>query len=301
MEHKLKVAILGTGNIGTDLLVKVKRSPFLECSLFAGRNMASLGMQKAVNLGVPLSNKGIQAIIENPSCCDLVFDCTSALSHYEHAPILEKLNKICIDLTPSNMGLMCVPAINVDECLSAHELNMITCGGQASTPIAYAIGKVHDDVEYIEAVSSIASRSAGPATRLNLDEYISTTQRGLAFFSGAKRTKAILILNPANPCVHMQTTVFAKVAKPRMEELNGAVADIVRRVRSYVPGYRLVVDPVLEGGRIVVTARVTGLGDYLPEYAGNLDIINCAALAAAEGYAKARASTSASAIGAQHG
>ncbi len=183
---------------------------------------------------------------------------------------------------------MCVPAINLDECLVEHKINMITCGGQVSTPIAYAIGQVHKDVEYIEAVSSIASRSAGPATRLNLDEYIETTQQGLLCFSGARHAKAILILNPADPCIHMQTTVFAKVAEPRMDALKAAVAEIAERIRSYVPGYRLLVEPVLENGRIVVTARVSGLGDYLPEYAGNLDIINCAALAAAEGYAKAR-------------
>lgn len=290
MRHRLKVAILGTGNIGTDLLVKVQRSPFLECSLFAGRNLSSPGMQKAVKMGVPLSTKGIQAIIDDPECCDLVFDCTSALSHLEHAPVFEKLNKICVDLTPSKMGLMCVPAINLDAALQERELNMITCGGQASTPIAYAIGQVHQHVDYIEAVSSIASRSAGPATRLNLDEYIDTTQRGLACFSGAQRTKAILILNPADPCIHMQTTVFARVENPQMDALKAAIADIVAKIQTYVPGYRLMVEPVLENGRIMVSARVSGLGDYLPEYAGNLDIINCAALAAAEGYARARMS-----------
>jgi acetaldehyde dehydrogenase (acetylating) len=301
MANRLKIAILGTGNIGTDLLVKVQRSPFLECSLFSGRNLSSPGMQKAIKMGVPLSTQGIQAIVDDPSCCDLVFDCTSALGHLEHAPILRSLDKICIDLTPSKMGEMCVPAINLESCLAQRELNMITCGGQVSTPLAYAIGRVHDDVEYIEVVSSIASRSAGPATRLNLDEYIDTTQRGVECFSGAKRTKAILILNPAEPCIHMQTTVFAKVANPRMDELKAAVTDIAARIRSYVPGYRMLVDPVLEGGRIVITARVSGLGDYLPEYAGNLDIINCAALAAAEGYAKAQMPSTVVKMGARHG
>ncbi len=290
---KLRVAILGTGNIGTDLLIKAMRSPYLECTLFAGRNLSSPGMQKANSLGVPISSQGIGSIVENPSCCDLVFDCTSALAHYDHAPVLRDLDKIVIDLTPSKMGRRCVPAINLDQCLAERELNMITCGGQVSTPIAHVIGEVHkESLKYVEVVSSIASRSAGPATRLNLDEYIDTTQRGLQCFSGAERTKAILVLNPAVPCINMQTTVFAKVDQPRMDELIPAIGNMVDRIKAYVPAYQLMVPPVYENGRIVVSARVMGLGDYLPQYAGNLDIINCAALAAAEGYAKARANIS---------
>lgn len=289
MGRKLRVAIVGTGNIGTDLMVKTTRSPHLECVLFAGRNLQSTGMQKAEALGVRISARGIQAVTDDPDACDLVFDCTSAQARIENAPTLRGLGKIVIDLTPSEMGRMCVPAINTDACLREREINMITCGGQVATPIAHAIGAVHDDVDYIEVVSSIASRSAGPATRRNLDEYIGMTERGIAHFSGARRTKAILILNPAQPCIHMQTTVFARVAEPRMTELELAVAAMVERIRAYVPGYRLVVPPVLENGRIVVTLRVSGLGDYLPEYAGNLDIINCAALAAGESYARSGA------------
>ncbi len=291
MGRKLRVAIVGTGNIGTDLLVKVSRSPSLECGLFAGRNLRSAGMERAAQLGVPVSDKGIEAIADDPDRCDLVFECTSAQARIENAPILRRLGKIVVDLTPSELGLMCVPAINAEASLLEREINMVTCGGQVAIPIAHAIGAVHGDVEYLEVVSSIASRSAGPATRRNLDEYIGMTEHGLARFSGARRTKAILILNPAQPCVHMQTTVFARVGEPKMGELETAVARVVERIRGYVPGYRLVVPPVLQDGRIVVTARVSGLGDYLPEYAGNLDIINCAALAAAEGYARARAAT----------
>lgn len=293
MDKTLKVAIIGTGNIGTDLLIKLGRSPFLKCTLFAGRNLSSPGMRKAISMGVRVSPDGIGAIIADPACCDLVFDCTSAMAHSEHAPILRDLGKIVIDLTPSKMGKMCVPAINLDQCLGERELNMITCGGQVSIPIAHVIGKVHEgSAEYIEVVSTIASRSAGPATRLNLDEYIETTQRGVQCFSGAKRTKAILVLNPAEPCIDMQTTVFAKVDKPRMSELMPAVNDMVERIKSYVPGYNLIMTPTYENGRIVVAARVTGLGDYLPQYAGNLDIINCAAVAAAEGFAKVGAGAS---------
>lgn len=283
---KLKVAIIGSGNIGTDLLIKVLRSPHLECGAFIGRNLSSSGMMKALSLGVPVSADGIDYIVKNPDCCDLVFDATSAKSHLEHAPVLKKLNKRVIDLTPAKIGLMSVPSVNLKDCLSEFNVNMVTCGGQASIPVAYAIGQTQTEVEYIEVVSSIASRSAGPATRQNLDEYIKTTEDGLKEFSGAARTKAILNLNPAEPCVDMQTTIFAKVKHPNMEKLSGVLTQLVEKIRKYVPGYEIILGPIVENGRIVVMARVRGLGDYLPAYAGNLDIINCAAIAMAEEYAR---------------
>ncbi|MDP3372045.1 MAG: acetaldehyde dehydrogenase (acetylating) [Candidatus Paracaedibacteraceae bacterium] len=283
---KLKVAILGSGNIGTDLLIKVLRSPYLECGAFIGRNLSSSGMMKALSLGVPVSADGIDYIVKNPDCCELVFDATSAKSHFEHAPILKKLNKRVIDLTPAKVGLMSVPSVNLEDCLTEFNVNMVTCGGQASIPVAYAIGQTQVDVEYIEVVSSIASRSAGPATRQNLDEYIKTTEDGIKEFSGAARTKAILNLNPAEPCVDMQTTIFAKVKHPDIEKLTGVLAQLVEKIRKYVPGYEIILGPIVENGRIVVMARVRGLGDYLPAYAGNLDIINCAAIAMAEEYAR---------------
>jgi len=286
---KLKVAIIGSGNIGTDLLVKTVRSPYLECTLFVGRNLSSPGMAKAMQLGVPISDRSIDAIISDPDCCDLVFDATSARDAKLHWAILEKLGKKVIDMTPANVGDMCVPAVNLGDGVASQNLNMVTCGGQASVPLAHLIGQTQKDVEYVEVVSSIASRSAGPATRINLDEYLETTETAIAHFSGAKRAKAILILNPAEPCVNMQTTVFAKVANPDMDRLRTALHEMVERIQQYVPGYQLVVDPIYENGRIVVMVRVEGLGDYLPTYAGNLDIINCAAIAAAEEYAKAAA------------
>ena len=165
---------------------------------------------------------------------------------------------------------------------------MITCGGQASIPIAYLIGKTHQDIEYIEVISSIASKSAGPATRLNLDEYVETTELGVKLFSGAKKTKAILNLNPAEPCIDMQTTIFAKVENPNIEALKIEVDKMIASIKKYVPGYQLLVPPIYENGKIVVMIKVQGLGDYLPKYAGNLDIINCAAIAVAEEYAKAK-------------
>jgi acetaldehyde dehydrogenase (acetylating) len=193
---------------------------------------------------------------------------------------------IRIDLTPAGVGNMCVPGVNLEECLKFDNVNMVTCGGQASIPLAYVIGQMHKDVEYIEVVSTISSRSAGPATRANLDEYIETTEKGLKKFSGAKRTKAVLILNPAQPCINMQTTVRAEIKDPQIDNLTGEINKMVKRLQGYVPGYHLVVEPAIENKRLILMIRVQGLGDYLPSYAGNLDIINCAAIAMAEEYAK---------------
>jgi acetaldehyde dehydrogenase (acetylating) len=281
---KLKVAIIGTGNIGTDLLIKSMRSPHLVCTLFAGRNFNSSGMQKANLLGVNISDRGLDAIVSDPSICDLVFDATSAPAHIQHWPILRDLGKTVIDLTPAKLGEVCVPAINAEQCLSFdhRNINMITCGGQASIPIAHALSQVHEEIEYIEVASSIASRSAGPATRYNIDEYIDATEGALKKFSGARLTKAILILNPAHPPIDMQTTIYAKVSNPDIELARQAVVAMAEQIGKYVPGYQVIVPPTLEGGKIVTTVRVRGNGDYLPSYAGNLDIINCAAVAMAE-------------------
>ena len=286
---KLKVAILGTGNIGTDLLIKSLRSQWLQPTLFVGRNLTSAGMVKAHSLGVPISDQSINAIADKPGCCDLVFDATSAADAKRHAAILRSLGKTVIDLTPAKVGEMCVPAVNLGDCDDVPNINMVTCGGQASIPIAFLIGQTQSDVQYVEVVSSIASRSAGPATRRNIDEYVETTEKAIMRFTHANSVKAILILNPAEPCIDMQTTIFATVGSANLPALREAVSEMVANVKQYVPGYELVVAPILENGRIVVTVKVQGLGDYLPKYAGNLDIINCAAIAAAEQIAKKRA------------
>jgi acetaldehyde dehydrogenase len=283
---KLRVAILGSGNIGTDLLIKIQRSEYLECVLFSGRNLSSPGMTKAIALGVRVSDESIGAILKDPGTVDLVFDATSAKDAKVHWGILDKLGKIVIDLTPAKLGLLCIPAVNLDEVLKYRNVNMITCGGQAAIPLAYVIGKTQKRVKYIEVVSSIASRSAGPATRLNLDEYIDTTENGIMHFSEVSETKAILNLNPANPCIDMQTTIFAQLENPDMDFLNSEVDIMVKKIQEYVPGYSLLVPPIYENGRIVIMVKVQGLGDYLPKYAGNLDIINCAAIAVAEQYSK---------------
>ncbi len=286
MKKKYRIAILGSGNIGTDLLIKIQRSNNLECVAFIGRSQNSRDMLKAIEMGVTSSDKSINYIINHPSEIDLVFDATSAKDHKLHAPIFKKLGVRCIDLTPAKIGPMCVPSVNSKECLNEANINMISCGGQASIPIAKALSRIHKNIEYIEVVSSIASRSAGPATRLNLDEYIKTTEVGVKHFSGAKKTKAILVLNPAVPSIDMKTTILAKIDNPNMKAIKLEVAIMTKKIQAYVPGYELVLAPLFENNRVVVMFKVRGLGDYLPEYAGNLDIINCAAIAMAEEYAK---------------
>ena len=282
---KLKAVILGSGNIGADLMMKLKRSPLVECSALVGRNLSSPGLAKAQAEGIRISADGIGFIQKNPDLCDIVFDATSAASHLEHAPVLKEMGKLVIDLTPAKVGPFCVPSVNLADSLETLNVNMVTCGGQASAPIAYALGQTHADIEYIEVVSSIASRSAGPATRRNLDEYIHTTEAALKAFSGARHTKAILNLNPAVPCINMQTTLFAKVANPDIEAFTARLNQIVGEIQQYIPGYQIIVAPKIDGGRVMAMVRVIGRGDYLPAYAGNLDIINCAAINVAEGYA----------------
>jgi acetaldehyde dehydrogenase (acetylating) len=288
VKRKSRVAILGTGNIGTDLLIKVMNSNYLECVLFVGRNLRSEGIQKASKLGVPVSDGGIDSITNLASRIDIVIDATSASAHQRHWSALSGLIKTVIDMTPAKIGQMCVPAINSDQILDNHSanVNMITCGGQASIPIANAISAVHNNIEYIEVASSIASRSAGPATRANLDEYIETTEQALLKFSHARKAKAILILNPANPPIEMQTTIYARIDNPEIFAIRASVDEMITRIKNYVPGFQLIVPPTLEGDKIMTTVKVLGRGDYLPRYAGNLDIINCAAIAIAERIAR---------------
>lgn len=285
---KIKTAIIGTGNIGSDLLVKIKRSEVLECSLFAGRSPESDGIKFAVNMGIPVSSESIHAIEANPACCDIVFDATSAAVHKYNAPILRGLKKFTIDLTPSKIGRMCVPTINLDECLGEANVNTITCGGQATVPIAYAVKQAQPDVDYVEIVASISSRSAGPGTRANIDEFTQTTKEALEYFTGVARAKAIIILNPAEPPIIMRNTIYALVKQPDMGAITRKVTEYVERIRKYVPGYRVIVGPVFENGRVTTTIEVVGLGDYLPTYSGNLDIITCAAVEIAEVYARKR-------------
>ncbi len=283
---RIKVAIIGTGNIGSDLLMKIKKSEFLECSMFTGVNPDSPGIRLAKEMGIPWSCNSIQAIEENPGCCEIVFDATSAQTHIYNAPILKSLGKFTLDLTPARIGKMCVPVINLKECISEENVNLVTCGGQASVPIAYAISQVHPETSYIEIAATIASKSAGIGTRNNIDEFTQTTKEALAHFSGVKNTKAIIILNPAEPPITMRNTIYAIVDNPDMERIKLKVHEIEKQIQHYVPGYHVLLEPVYENGRITTSVGVLGSGDFLPAYAGNLDIITCAAIKIAEEYAQ---------------
>jgi acetaldehyde dehydrogenase len=284
----VRTAIIGTGNIGTDLLLKIQRSPLLDCALFAGRNLDSAGMRTARELGVPISDRSIEAIVDIADGLDLVFDATSARDAKRHWERLEPLGLPVIDLTPAKLGALCIPALNLADCAHEPNLCMVTCGGQAAVPLAACVVATQPRVDYVEIVSTSASRSVGPATRINIDEYLATTEAAVARFTGVPRAKTILVVNPSDPPITMQNTVFAKTAEADLPALTAAVEQMVERVQRYVPGYRLVVPPLYEGGRVAMTVQISGAGDYLPSYAGNLDIITCAAVAAAEERARAR-------------
>lgn len=284
-KNKIKVGIIGTGNIGTDLLMKIGKSNILECGIFAGRNPDSEGIRRAQNMGIPTTFESIQYIEKNPGCCQIVFDATSAKTHEYNAPILKRLGKYAIDLTPAHVGKFCVPIVNLQEAMNQQNVNLITCGGQATIPIACALNSVAH-VKYLEVVAAIASKSAGTGTRNNIDEFTQTTKEALKELSGIQNTKAIIILNPAEPPITMHNTVYALIDNPDMEKISTAVHSVEKEIRKYVPGYKIVLGPVYENGRVTTSVEVIGSGDYLPKYAGNLDIITCAAVEIAENYAR---------------
>src|SRR3989344_2394258 len=285
-KKKVKVGIIGTGNIGTDLLIKIMRSKFLECSIFTGQNPDSAGIKRAKSLGIKTSYESIKVIEKNPHICEIVFDATSAKAHLIHAPILKRLGIYTIDMTPSRIGKMCIPIINLEDGMKAQNINMITCGGQATTPIIDVIMKIHPEIEYIEIVSSVASKSAGIGTRDNIDEYTQTTSEGIMHFTGVKEAKTIIILNPADPPIYMHNTIYASVENPKINLIRKKFKEVVSKIQKYVPGYKLIVEPIYTNGLLTTMVEVVGRGDYLPVYAGNLDIINCAAISVAEEYAK---------------
>lgn len=282
---KIKVGIIGTGNIGTDLLMKVLRSEVLECGIFAGHNPDSKGLQRARDLGIPTTCDSIKYIQENSECCEIVFDATSAQVHRVNAPILRELGKYAIDLTPAHVGPFCVPQVNLEDAMEQQNVNCVTCGGQATVPIAHAISSVAK-VNYLEVVATIASDSAGIGTRNNIDEFTQSTKEALIELGGVDKAKAIIILNPAIPPIKMHNTVYALVDNPDMDSICKAVHKAEKEIQTYVPGYKVVLGPVFENGRITISIEVTGSGDFLPEYAGNLDIITCAAIEIAENYAR---------------
>lgn len=276
---RVKVGIIGPGNIGSDLMYKIKKSENLELAAVAGI-VWSEGMQRAQEMGAKTTIEGIDILLDDPEI-KIIFDATSATAHAKVAPLIKKAGKIAIDLTPAAVGEFVVPVVNLDELQDEDNFNMITCGGQATVPIAYAINRVANS-KYTEIISSISSKSAGPGTRANIDEFTETTSHALEAIGGADKGKAIIVLNPAEPPIMMTATVYATVENPDKEKIDESVNDIVAQMQKYVPGYKLRVPPMIEGNKVTVIVQVEGAGDFLPKYSGNLDIINCAAIAVAE-------------------
>jgi acetaldehyde dehydrogenase len=274
----INAGIIGTGNIGTDLLLKILKTDFIKPVIFVGRRLDSEGIKIAQSKGVNVSDKGIQYFIDNPKCCDVVYDCTSAADAKEHAKVFFDQGIKVVDLTPAKVGPLCVPSINSKVILDSGNVNMITCGGQASMPMLNLISKYCEKLEYIEVVSQIASKSAGMATRINIDSYIHTTEMAIKQFTKCDNCKVILNLNPAEPCVDMQTTMFLKFQNINFEDLVEEIYKKIKELKTYIPHYELVLPPVINDDILVLSIKVKGTGDYLPEYAGNLDIINCAAI-----------------------
>jgi acetaldehyde dehydrogenase len=277
------VAVIGTGAIGQDLVSKIHRSPLLRCALVAGRNPHSAGLAHAARLGHPTTAGGIDVLLAAPAPFAVVFDATNAMDHAEHWRRIEPLDTLLIDLTPSRVGQMVVPTVTGTHAPAVRNASMISCGGQASSPIAHALAGAFD-VEYIEVVSTVASTIAGRATRLNLDEYVATTQHALRTFSGVADTKAILNISPAVPPATFRTAVHAVIPGARADEVRAVVAEAADRVRDFAPGYEVVAVSVA-GDRVVVSLEVTADSDVLPRYAGNLDLINAAAIMVAEQHA----------------
>ena len=285
---RVPCALVGSGNIGTDLLCKLARSEVLEPVWMVGVDEASEGLARARSMGLRTTSGGVPAFLPQASDVRIVFDATSAYAHRVHAPELEARGLHVIDLTPAALGPFCVPPVNLDEHLrgGVRNLNMVTCGGQATIPVVRAVADVQD-VVYAEIVATVASRSAGPGTRKNIDEFTRTTADAIVGVGRAARGKAIIILNPAEPPMMMRDTVHCLLADdPDESAIAASIARMVDRVRAYVPGYRLVNGPVFDGRRVSVFLEVSGLADYLPAYAGNLDIMTCAAVAAGEAVAR---------------
>lgn len=283
--EKLSVGIIGTGKIGADLLAKVQRSSTLECVLFAGRNFDSAGMQYAKKLGVKISDKGINAFLEPGNRCDIVFDATSAAYHREHAKLFEELGILAIDMTPSQIGECCVPALGMQEALEYRNISMISCGGQSSIPVAQVLARCIPGVTKISVVSTVSANSIGPGTLANIQEYYHNTKAGLQKYTGVKEFDVVLNVDEVNLETRMFTSVTAWCDAADVDALQGPLNEMLMRIQRYVPGYRFESLPRVIDGGVQVDLSVEGLGDYLPKYAGNLDIINCAAIAVAEHYA----------------
>ena len=280
---KLKAAIIGPGNIGIDLMLKILKRGNLELVMMAGVDPNSHGLKMASERGIKTSVEGIQGILKEGNI-DIVFDATGAKAHAMHAPLLKQAGIFAIDLTPAAVGPYCVPSVNMVDDPAIDNINMVTCGGQATIPIVAAINKV-TPVEYAEIVATISSKSAGPGTRQNIDEFTETTSAALCKVGGAKRGKAIIILNPAEPPLMMRNTIYCKCDTSKIDSIIQSIKEMEQTVKQYVPGYHLKLEPYADGDFVITAVEVEGAGDYLPTYSGNLDIITSAAVAIADTYA----------------
>ena len=287
---KTKVAIIGSGNIGTDLMIKIMRlSDVLEMGAFVGIDPESDGLKRAARMGVPITAEGIDGLLAMPEFADIqiVFDATSAGAHKRNSELVLAAGKRMIDLTPAAIGPFCVPPVNLQAHVGTRErnLNMVTCGGQATIPMVAAVSRVQP-VEYAEIVATVASKSIGPGTRQNIDEFTRTTAGAVERVGGAKKGKAIIVINPAEPPLIMRDTIHCLTeTAPDEKRITASVHEMIAEVQKYVPGYTLKNGPVFDGRRVTVFMEVEGLGDYLPKYAGNLDIMTAAALRTAEMFA----------------
>lgn len=303
----MRCAIIGSGNIGTDLMVKMFRSDVLDLVALVGIDPDSDGLARARKLGIQAPHTGPEWVLENASDIDMIFDATSAYVHVRHYKQYAAAGITAIDLTPAARGPKVIPPVNLYDHLDAPNVNLVTCGGQATTPMVYAIRRVIDELPYAEMISTVASKSAGPGTRQNIDEFTKTTSTALREIGGATESKAIMVLNPAEPPIMMRNTVFAGIPEGADHAaILNSIHEMAGEVSKYVPGYRLKNEPVIEEGpfhtpggvvphRVVVLLEVEGAGDYLPAYAGNLDIMTAAAMRVGEAIAHSRVSREATA------
>ena len=290
MSRKIKCALIGPGNIGTDLLAKLQRSPVLEPVWMVGTDPESDGLKRAREMGIKTTSDGVDGLIPHmkQDGVQIVFDATSAYVHAENSRKVNEQGALMIDLTPAAIGPFCVPPVNLKAHVGKGEMNvnMVTCGGQATIPMVAAVSRVQK-VVYGEIVATVSSKSAGPGTRKNIDEFTRTTAGAVEKVGGAEKGKAIIIINPAEPPLIMRDTVHCLTeTEPDQAAITQSIHDMIREVQKYVPGYRLVNGPVFDGKRVSVFLEVEGLGDYLPKYAGNLDIMTAAAARTAEMFAE---------------
>ncbi|NQX88624.1 MAG: acetaldehyde dehydrogenase (acetylating) [Halioglobus sp.] len=290
MSKKVKAAIIGPGNIGTDLLMKAVRSEVIEPVWMVGVVADSPGLARAADMGLKTTAEGVDGMLPSMAQDEvqICFDATSAYVHAENSRKVNGQGAVMIDLTPAAVGPFCVPPVNLEQAVSAQAMNvnMVTCGGQATIPLVAAVSRVQS-VKYSEIVATVSSKSAGPGTRKNIDEFTRTTAKGIQTVGGAQEGKAIIIINPAEPPLIMRDTIHClTVQAPDQARIRKSVEEMIEDVQKYVPGYALKNGPVFEGNRVSIYMEVEGLGDFLPKYAGNLDIMTAAGLRTGEMYAE---------------